>query len=57
MGTEWYRKALIRSEMALGNNTRLLDVIRRAGDGEQITLAVIGGSQWAIRKATEGKEA
>ena len=44
VGTEWYRKALIRSEMALGNNTRLLDVIRRAGDGEQITLAVIGGS-------------
>ncbi len=44
IGTEWYQAALLRSEMALGNNTRLLDVIRRAQSGEQVTLAVIGGS-------------
>ena len=37
IGTEWYQAALLRSEMALGNNTRLLDVIRRAQSGEQVT--------------------
>ena len=42
--TEWYRQALKESEMRLGNNYRLKQIIERAGNGESITLAVIGGS-------------
>ena len=42
--TEWYRQALKDSEMRLGNNARLKKVIERARSGEEITVAVIGGS-------------
>jgi len=41
---EWYSQALLDSEMSLGNNARLKNVIERAQQGEEITLAVIGGS-------------
>ena len=41
---EWYRQALEDSVMSTGSNVRLKKVIDRARDGEQITLAVIGGS-------------
>ena len=41
---EWYRQALKDSVMSTGNNARLKNVLRRAADGETITLAVIGGS-------------
>ena len=43
-GTEWYRQALKDSVMSAGNNARLKKVIERAGRGEGITLATIGGS-------------
>ncbi len=42
--TVWYRQALQDSMMCRGNNARLKKVIERAGRGEEITLAVIGGS-------------
>ena len=42
--TEWYRQALVKSVMSTGNNARLKKVIERAGCGEEITLATIGGS-------------
>ena len=41
---EWYRQMLQDGMMSLGNNQRLKDVIRRAGEGEEITVAAIGGS-------------
>ena len=41
---EWYRQALKRAEMSLGNNARLKKVIERAQSGENITIATIGGS-------------
>ncbi len=40
----WYQQVLARAQMSLGNNARLKRVIERAGAGEEITLAVIGGS-------------
>ena len=43
-GTDWYRQALKDSVMSAGNNARLKKVIERAGRGEEITLATIGGS-------------
>ena len=41
---EWYLQALKDSVMSTGNNARLKKVIDRARNGEQITLATIGGS-------------
>ena len=41
---EWYRQALEDSVMSTGNNARLKKVIARARDGEEITIATIGGS-------------
>ena len=41
---EWYLQALKDSVMSTGNNARLKKVIERARNGEQITLATIGGS-------------
>ena len=41
---EWYAEALAASEMAMGSNVRLKQVIERARAGEHITLATIGGS-------------
>ena len=41
---EWYFRALKDSVMSTGNNARLKNVIGRAQNGEQITLATIGGS-------------
>lgn len=42
--TEWYRQALQDAVMSTGNNARLKQVIERAGNGEEITVATIGGS-------------
>lgn len=47
----WYAEALGECEMSLGNNLRLKKVIERAGQGEPITIATIGGS------VTEGSTA
>ena len=41
---EWYLQALKDSVMSTGNNARLKNVIARAQNGEEITLATIGGS-------------
>ena len=41
---EWYQKMLQDGIMSLGSNLRLKDVIRRAREGEEITVAAIGGS-------------
>ena len=41
---EWYLQALKDSVMSAGNNARLKKVIERAANGEEITLATIGGS-------------
>ncbi len=41
---EWYLQALKDSVISLGNNARLKNVIARAQNGEEITLATIGGS-------------
>ncbi len=41
---EWYLQAVKDSVMSAGNNARLKKVIDRARNGEQITLATIGGS-------------
>lgn len=41
---EWYLQALQDSVMSRGNNARLKKVIERAQNGEEITLATIGGS-------------
>ena len=41
---EWYLQALKDSVMSVGNNARLKKVIERAQNGEEITLATIGGS-------------
>ena len=41
---EWYQQALKDSVMSTGNNARLKKVIERARNGEEITLATIGGS-------------
>ena len=41
---EWYLQALRDSVMSRGNNARLKKVIERAQNGEEITLATIGGS-------------
>ena len=41
---EWYHQALEASVMSPGNNVRLKRVIARARQGENITLATIGGS-------------
>ena len=61
---EWYRQALKDSVMSTGNNSRLKKVIERARQGEEITVATIGGSItegaaartypecWAVRFAT-----
>ena len=61
---EWYRQALKDSVMSTGNNARLKKVIERARQGEEITVATIGGSItegaaartypecWAVRFAT-----
>ena len=40
----WYAQALKASEMAPGNNFRLNRLIARAKAGENITLALVGGS-------------
>ena len=42
--TEWYRQALKDSEMRLGNNARLKKLIEREQNGEEITIATVGGS-------------
>ncbi len=41
---EWYLQGLKDSVMSIGNNARLKKVIERAGNGEEITIATIGGS-------------
>ena len=41
---EWYLQALKDSVMSSGSNARLKKVIERAQNGEEITLATIGGS-------------
>ena len=41
---DWYLQGLKDSVMSPGNNARLKKVIERAGTGEQITIATIGGS-------------
>ena len=41
---DWYQQALADSVVSRGNNERLQRVIERAKSGEEITLAVIGGS-------------
>ena len=41
---EWYLQALQDSVMSRGNNARLKKVIERSKNGEEITLATIGGS-------------
>ena len=41
---EWYLQALQDSVIYKGNNARLKKVIERARNGEEITLAMIGGS-------------
>ena len=41
---EWYRQGMLDSIMRVGNNARLKRVIEKAMNGEQITLATIGGS-------------
>ena len=41
---DWYQQALADSVLSRGNNERLQRVIERAKSGEEITLAVIGGS-------------
>ncbi|MBR6707981.1 MAG: SGNH/GDSL hydrolase family protein [Clostridia bacterium] len=43
-GEEWYREVLARSLVSPGSNLRLKNVIARARAGEEITIAVIGGS-------------
>ena len=43
-GEDWYQELLVRAQMRLGNNQRLLKLIRRAQAGEKITVATIGGS-------------
>ena len=40
----WYQEALKESEVSLGNNLRLKNVIERAQSGEQITVGTVGGS-------------
>ena len=40
----WYKEALKESEVSLGNNLRLKNVIERAQRGEQITVGTVGGS-------------
>ena len=40
----WYSEALKESEVSLGNNLRLKNVIERAQRGEQITVGTVGGS-------------
>ena len=42
--TDWYRQGMVDSIMRVGNNARLKRVIERAMNGEQVTLATIGGS-------------
>ena len=41
---EAYQQVLERAQMALGNNLRLKNVLERAAAGENITVALIGGS-------------
>ena len=41
---DWYREMLAASHLSLGNNLRLKNVISRARNGEDVTIAVIGGS-------------
>ena len=41
---EWYDAMLRNAQLHLGNNRRLNRVIERAKNGEDITIAVIGGS-------------
>ena len=45
----WYREALKESEVSPGNNLRLKNVIERAQQGEQITVATVGGSITEVR--------
>ena len=40
----WYAEALQESEVSLGNNVRMKNVIERAQSGEQITIGTVGGS-------------
>ncbi len=40
----WYQDMLKDGILSVGNNRRLKDVIRRAQDGETVTVATIGGS-------------
>lgn len=60
---EWYLQVLERARLSMGSNQRLKRVIERAGAGEEITIAAIGGSItegagagrykecWAVRTA------
>lgn len=41
---EWLNNAKIESLTSLGNTNRLKDVIERAKNGEELTIAYIGGS-------------
>ena len=53
---EWYLEALKNSVMSRGNNARLKNVIARAQNGEEITLATIGGSITEGAGATSYKD-
>ena len=43
-GAKWYQQLLEDSHLALGANRRLKRVIEKARAGEEVTIAVIGGS-------------
>lgn len=55
-GEQWYQDMLRDGEMNLGSNLRLKNVIRRAQAGEEITVALIGGSITEGAGASEYKE-
>ena len=48
---EWYQQAVQDAVMSTGNNARLKQVIERAKNGEEITIATIGGSNMRPRAA------
>ena len=53
---DWYQDMLAASHLSLGNNLRLKRVIQQARAGEEITIAVIGGSVTEGAGAKQYKE-
>ena len=41
---EWYQTMLTKAQLNVGNNLRLKEIIKKAQDGENITIGAIGGS-------------